>query len=179
METQIEQFKIEKEDHINCVIREGPTKLKISSVFTSTDTEPFINSNTNDKLETDEVVAKTTTSRHSGLIIRTISQINKPLVMVANKTPESKKPIMITRVGNTTVKPVRRIVSQSSNQQPIISYPPIKFIPNPKGTSITQVSSDYLKKLQHENAWLRTLLEDVRQESIGKLIEATLLFNNF
>lgn len=180
VESQIEEFKIEKEDHINCVIRKGPTKLKISSVYTSTSTEPFIDSNTNDQLETDEVVAKTTTSRHSGLIIRTASQINKPIIIVANKNPESQKP-NITRVGNTTVKPVRQVISQPIRQQPPISYPPIKLITTPplKSTSLTRASEDYIKNVHHENRCLRKLLEGVRQESIGKLMETKLLFKTF
>lgn len=167
---EITEFKIEKEDG-KCVVQEAPSKLKISSVFRLL--EPFDKPKSEVKLEPGEITATPTASQPSVIKIMTPSQINKPLDIVVKKKMVPPKQYIIGRVGNTTVKPIHRFLSNEPYNPSVTSQPPFKIILNPKENygNQTAVSRTYVKVLEDENHNLRKLLLEVRRESVGKFVE--------
>lgn len=171
---EIKEFKIEKNQQ-NWAVQESPSKLKISSVFRMM--EPFDRIKSVVKMEADEI--KVTTTSQSGTIkIMTPSQINKPLDKVVSKN--RGPPFIIGRVGNTTVKPIIRFLSNEPNKPTVTAHSSLKLLLHPKENeeiSTARPSGAYVKHIENENRDLRKLLTDVRRESIGKSVEIEYLFN--
>ena len=166
------RIKMEKEDNINCVIRESSTNLKISNVYRILEPNSSIEINLNDKLKADEVRVISTTGQ-SALKIKSPSQINEPTSMFASKTVQFITPNLFRQVGNRVVRPVGRVVTQSSSS----SNPSPKLMNCPKDNETFQSQvfsngSNNVKQLETENISLRHILLQVRMESVGKSMKA-------
>ena len=158
---------MEKEDNINCIIRESSTNLKISNVYRILEPNSSIEIDSIDKLIADEVRAISTTGQ-STLKIKTPSQINEPLNMLTSKYIQFLKPNLLKQVGNIVVRPARsRVVTQSSSS----SNPSSKLMNCPKDQESTY-RCDYVNQLVTENINLRQLLLKVLKQTVGKSMKA-------